>query len=488
VQNLTQREKNRIEYEKKFLSFIENLQDYEIAEKDFRYQNARQKVKIKHICCGTEWDVSISKFMNNGSRCPNVSCFTEKRVSHLRKEHVFFQKIQNDYELLDKDFVYTSKKERVWLKHKKCGHVFNPIIGNINRGLSICPKCKVDNRKDRTHEKVIGLFDKETEYVLLEENSQIKSEDKICVKHKKCGAVFYPTAHNFKDRSSRCPKCSGSGFSKAEKEVVEWLRGVYDGEIKENTRSVISPKELDIYLPEKNFAIEYNGLYWHSGERIDKRAHLDKTLACKEKEIKLFHIFSDEWEYKKDIVKSMILHRLGMSVGIVYARKCEVRKVEKEQGREFFEKCHISGDNRSSAYFGLFYGDKLRACLSLKKPIQKKYKNSIEIGRFATGLYTSVPGGFSKLFKAAKQWAKSNGYQNILTYADMRFGEGEVYNKEFKLVGSTPIDYWYTNGDKREFRFKYRASGGLTERQVAEESSVWPVYGCGSKIYLLSIT
>lgn len=487
MQNLTQREKNRIEYEKKFLSFIENLQDYEIAEKDFRYQNARQKVKIKHTCCGTEWDVSISKFMNDGSRCPNVACFTDKRVSHLRKDHIFFQKIQNDYELLDKDFVYSSKKERVWLKHKKCGHVFNPIIGNINRGLSICPKCKVDNRKDRTHEKVIGLFDRESEYSLLETENQIKSENKICVKHEKCGTIFYPTAHNFKDRGSRCPKCSGSGFSKAEKEVVEWLRGVYDGEIVENTRSVIAPKELDIYLPEKNFAIEYNGLYWHSGERIDKRAHLDKTLACKEKDIKLFHVFSDEWENKGDIVKSMILHRLGMSIGIIYARKCEARKLDREQGKHFFEKCHISGDNQASAYFGLFYGDKLRACLSLKKPIQKKYKNAIEIARFATQLYTSVPGGFSKLFALAKQYAREAGFQSVLTYADMRFGDGDVYNKEFQLVGSSPVDYWYTDGCERKFRFKYRARDGLTERQVAESGGVWPVYGCGSKIYLKSL-
>lgn len=343
-------------------------------------------------------------------------------------------------------------------------------------------KCLLGNERfiERAQEKFKDRYDySEIEYA--------HSKDKIKILCKEHNYFFFQRPNDHLSGYIGCPKCSGSGFSKAEKEVVEWLRDVYDGEIAENTRSIIAPKELDIYLPEKNFAIEYNGLYWHSGERIDKRTHLDKTISCREKGIKLFHIFSDEWEYKRDIVKSMILHRLGMSMGIVYARKCEVRKVEKEQGREFFEKCHISGDNRASAYFGLFYGDRLRACLSLKKPIQKKYKNSIEIARFATGLYTSVPGGFSKLFKVAKEWAKSNGFQNILTYADMRFGEGEVYNKEFKLVGSTPVDYWYTDGDTREFRFKYRASAGLTERQVAEKNNVWPVYGCGSKIYLLSI-
>lgn len=32
-------------------------------------------------------------------------------------------------------------------------------------------------------------------------------------------------------------------------------------------REVIAPKELDIYVPSKKFAIEYNGVAWHSTEK-----------------------------------------------------------------------------------------------------------------------------------------------------------------------------------------------------------------------------
>ena len=343
-------------------------------------------------------------------------------------------------------------------------------------------KCLLGN--DRFVEKAQEKFKDRYEYSEIE---YTHSKDKIKILCKEHNYYFFQRPNDHLSGYVGCPKCSLGGISKEEKEVVEWLRGVYEGQIVENTRNVIAPKELDVYLPEKNFAIEYNGLYWHSGERIDKRAHLNKTLACKEKGIKLFHIFSDEWQYKTDIVKSMILHRLGLSIQTVHARKCEVRKISNKEGSDFFDKFHISGDNKAGAYFGLFYNNKLRACLSLKKPIQKKYKNSIEIARFSTQLYTSVPGGFSKLFKIAKQYAKDQGYENIVTYADMRFGEGEVYNKEFELIGITPVDYWYTNGDRREFRFKYRAAQGLTERQVAEQEGVWPIYGCGSKIYLLNL-
>jgi hypothetical protein len=343
-------------------------------------------------------------------------------------------------------------------------------------------KCLLGN--DRFTERAQEKFKDKYEYSEIE---YTHSKDKVKILCKEHNYYFLQKPNDHLNGYVGCPKCSLNGISREEKEVVEWLRGVYDGQITENTRNVITPKELDIYLPEKNFAIEYNGLYWHSGERIDKKAHLNKTTSCREKGIKLFHIFSDEWEYKKDIVKSMILHRLGLSMQIIYARKCDVKKITNKEGAGFFEKCHISGDNKAGAYFGLFYGDKLRACLSLKRPIQKKYKNSIEIARFSTQLYTSVPGGFSKLFKVAEQYAKDEGYENIITYADRRFGEGEVYNKEFELIGSTPIDYWYTNGDRREFRFKYRASGGLTERQIAQQEGVWPIYGCGSKIFLLNL-
>lgn len=341
-------------------------------------------------------------------------------------------------------------------------------------------KCNLGNAEfiQRAKTKYADNFD-------YSQINYISSKEKIKIYCNEHDVWFYQRPNDHLSGYNACPRCSNNGISKAEKEVTDWLKSIYSYEIQENTRSVISPKELDVYIPGKNFAIEYNGLYWHSGERIDKNSHLEKTKRCAEKDIKLFHIFSDEWEYKKDIVKSMIQHRLNRTPWNVFARKCVVKQIDKKQGAEFFERCHISGDNRASIYFGLFYKDKIQACLSLKKPIQKKYKNSIEIARFATELFTTVPGGFSKLLKAAEQYAKENSFESILTYADTRFGTGQVYEKNnFSYIGNTPIDYWYTDGNKRQFRFKYRASNGLSEKQVIEQAGVWPVYGCGSRIYI----
>jgi hypothetical protein len=76
-----------------------------------------------------------------------------------------------------------------------------------------------------------------------------------------------------------------------------------------NTRKIIPPFELDIYIPGTNLAIEFNGLFWHSQK--DKYYHLNKTLRCREFGIQLFHIFESE---DVDLWKERILNFLNSKV------------------------------------------------------------------------------------------------------------------------------------------------------------------------------
>ncbi len=198
----------------------------------------------------------------------------------------------------------------------------------------------------------------------------------ICSKH----GCFEQLPNNHTSKEYGCPKCSMNGTSKQEKEIVDFIKTFYQGEVIENSRSIISPKELDIFIPEKNFAVEYNGLYWHTYDNDDlarnnKKRHIDKTKACTEKNIGLFHVFSDEWNNKQDIIKSMIKYRLGYVEEKIHARKCEIKIISKTEGKQFFSTSHISGDNRASVYITLMNEGNIVSCLSLKKPIQKKYGN-----------------------------------------------------------------------------------------------------------------
>lgn len=81
----------------------------------------------------------------------------------------------------------------------------------------------------------------------------------------------------------------------AENYIIARLVEIYDDEIILHDRSSIKPFEIDIYLPKLNLGIEYNGLYWHSTEagRIPDR-HLQKSIMCKNKNIRLIHIYEFE--------------------------------------------------------------------------------------------------------------------------------------------------------------------------------------------------
>ena len=103
-------------------------------------------------------------------------------------------------------------------------------------------------------------------------------------------------------------KNTNTYVSNKEKELLSFIKNFYFDEIITNTRNIIHPMELDIYLPKLNLAIEYNGLYWHSIERgVSQDYHLRKSLRCRNKNIRLIHIYEFEnFEEQKQLLKSLI--------------------------------------------------------------------------------------------------------------------------------------------------------------------------------------
>ena len=302
-------------------------------------------------------------------------------------------------------------------------------------------------------------------------------------KCKKCEFVCKKTLQAF-ERGSLCPKCYPMSKSKAELEVYEFVKSITEYNVVSGNRSLIGPKEIDITVTSDTvrLGIEFNGLYWHS-EVVDnttKEDLLNKTNLCKEKDYKLMHIFSDEWEFKKDICKSMIRNRIGLSKKI-YARKCLVKVIDKKSFDNFMNLSHIDGKVNSSIRLGLFYNDELVSAIGFRKPRQKKWSEYIEISRFATKLDHVVVGGLSKLLSYCK---KNYDMQKIMTYSDRRFGWGSGYEKVgFKKIGNSGIDYWYTDGINRYDRFTIKTDDTMTEKEKAADMGLYKVWGCGSFIW-----
>ena len=278
--------------------------------------------------------------------------------------------------------------------------------------------------------------------------------------------------------------------STGESEVYNYILSL-GFDVDKNSRNIIPPKELDIYIPSNNIAIEYNGIYWHSSgnkenDNEKNRFHIDKTDQCEAKDIHLLHIFENEWmdDNKQNIWKSVIRHKLGLSKKI-YARKCKVSKIENKIANDFIEKNHLQGKANCSLSYGLFYNDKLVQVATFGNP---RYTNGYdyELIRLCSMNGYCIIGGASKLLKMIKG--------SIISYANRRWSFGNVYDTiGFKLVGKSKPCYWYIKNNvvyHRSSFMKHKLKNkldnfddSLTEVENCYNNGLRRIWDCGNLIY-----
>jgi len=290
----------------------------------------------------------------------------------------------------------------------------------------------------------------------------------VCPDH----GVFDQIASNHM-RGWCCPKCA-TLQSKGESELVTWLRSL-DVHVIERSRKIIAPKELDLYLPDFKLAIEYNGIYWHSEDTgKGKLYHKNKTDACAALDIHLMQFWDFEWKHKKDIVKSIILNKLGMYKKRLFARKLQLRAVEPKVARNFCEKHHLHGFRSGSSYLGLISGKRLAALLIVA--------SDGELVRYVVARNTTILGGFSRLLAHSTV---------TYSYVDQRVYTGSSYTHNgFILDKVTQPNYFYVHGgsylgSRQQFQKNKLAAkldlfdADLTEIQNMRNNGFSRVFDCG---------
>ena len=278
--------------------------------------------------------------------------------------------------------------------------------------------------------------------------------------------------------------------SSEELEVVRFLTELGITRIVTNSRSILpSRKELDIYLPDYNLAIEYNGVYWHHEDipHITKTYHMDKFKECQSLGIQLITVFSNFWNYKKDIVKRTIQNKLGLSTNSIAGRKCQVEEVNTATAREFLNSNHVQGYTTSSNNYGLFYNTELVALMTFGKSRVGigKQEDGYELIRFASS--KRVAGGASKLLS---HFVKLHAPSKIVSYSDNEWSNGNLYAAlNFTLEKEIPPSYWYllprTEQLMHRFNFakhKLVEKGfdlSLTEREITKQMGLMKIWDCG---------
>ena len=128
--------------------------------------------------------------------------------------------------------------------------------------------------------------------------------------------------HRKKNHQEICTHCNPihKYYSYAEKDVLNYVSSIYSKTIIENTKKVIYPYELDIYLPDLRLAIEYNGDYWHANPDLYSRDEIvggklasdiwekdiKKINCCYSKDITLIVVWESDWINNREKVQSLI--------------------------------------------------------------------------------------------------------------------------------------------------------------------------------------
>lgn len=397
---------------------------------------------------------------------------------------------------LTPSMVFPTSIKKVWWLCSE-GHEWEiSVSSRRGRGCPICSNKKVlvgFNDFETTHPEMSVQWHPEMNGLLTAKEISSGSSKKVwwICKAKHTWEVS-PNQRSF--YNTDCPVCPMGPVSKAEQELADFLvaKGFV---IRQTVRDVLPNVELDILLPELNVAIEYNGVYWHSEKHgRDKTYHYDKWMAAKKAGINLIQIWEDEYNDNPDLVKNMILHKVGASVmDKVYARSTVVCSLAKKEIEVFLNENHIQGYASGSFYYGLRSKDtdELIAVIVLKRTAN----NILDIVRYATS--ANVVGGFTKLLKHAERTLSP---AKFITFSDHCVSDGGLYrNNGFVVEKELAPDYRYVVGNQRKHKFGYRLERfradpalkfeeGLTERELALLNNLPRIWDAGKTKWVLDVS
>ena len=271
-----------------------------------------------------------------------------------------------------------------------------------------------------------------------------------------------------------CTICNpiGDSTSIKQKELFEFINSIYDEEIINLYRDKY---EIDVYLPELKLGFEFNGIYWHSDIYKDKNYHINKTNYFKDKDIRIIHIWEDDWTFKQDIVKSQVKNLLGFSDRI-WARKCQIKEVDTKEAKLFLNNNHIQGFVNSNIKIGLYYNQELVSIMTFDKFEGRKKLTDLEwnLNRFCNKIGYSIIGGASKLLK---YFINKYSPSRIISYADKDWSIGNLYEKlGFIIINESVPDYKYLVDKKRIHKSRFKKSKtGISESNL----NIPKIWDCG---------
>lgn len=281
-----------------------------LTVKDVYYNEEKKRWFFECLCdCGDTCYVSISKAkMGHTKTCGGSIHRKERGLQHAEwlrcHPEVVNQVASSNREWYrnNPDAVeQRSKNHREWWENNR-GHVDLSHPSAKNRRASV------------SFAELLPYIHPDYQGNLLSGN--IKSRDFILTKCPKCGGYSKHTLHSIYniskdtlkyDRPLLCSRCNLSHTSHYEGIIHRLISTFYNGGVVLNRRDIIEGKELDLYYPEKQIAIEFNGDYWHSERFKGKEYHYNKFDICRKNNILLVSIFERDWVTNRDGIQDYLV-------------------------------------------------------------------------------------------------------------------------------------------------------------------------------------
>ena len=270
--------------------------NYEKNNVDPRTLGKGSHYRASWICssCQKEYESTVYSRVNNHA-CPY--CSGRKMTVGKNDLQTRFPNLTQewDYEknapLTPRDISYGNAKKVFWICPQ--GHSYiKSINARTNKGYG-CPYCS-------GMELLSGFNDLATmhpEYLPEwdHEKNQISPTEIIYNSTRQIHWVC-PNGHQYSSSPSdrnrykiACPQCMRELQTSFPEQALFYYikRSFHDAE--NGNKEALDGRELDIYIPSKQAAVEYDGIYWHSGERR-KENDLEKTALCLARGITLYRI------------------------------------------------------------------------------------------------------------------------------------------------------------------------------------------------------
>lgn len=255
---------------------------------------------------------------------------------------------------------------------------------------------------------------------------------------------------NIKSRNyygNNVKKCSNE-----ETRLCNYIKSIEKSSIEQNNRKLFNGKEIDILIPSKLIAIEYNGLYSHlyrpnekTKSRIkNKTYHLNKTLEAKSLGINLYHIFSSEWNSESESIKNFLKRKLHLNDIIDISNTSKI----------FISK------KLNLITLSLIYNNNI-----VSKLVYKDNKTNISIVSYKVKSNITLKGGFNMVLNFLHSIHKKPIYCKI----NRRFSEGNLFTSYgFKVVRVIEPKLLYTDN-----------SYDKLYNNFAKNKKYYGIYDCG---------